>query len=92
MGEALGPAAAVRQMQALLAYPGCGDLGAIQCPVAVISSAEDRRVTPEAHEELARLIPRAVLSLVERAGDFAPLEAPGAVNDALRAWLVDPGR
>ena len=89
MGEALGPAAAVRQMRALLAYPGRGDLGAIRCPVAVIGGAEDRRATPEAHAELSRQIPGAVLTLIQGAGHFTPLETPEAVNEALRVWLSD---
>jgi len=89
MGEALGPAVAVRQMKALLDYPGySADLGAIRCPVAVIGGAEDRRVTPEAHAELAHQIPGAVLTVIKGAGHFTPLEAPEAVNKALRGWLL----
>jgi pimeloyl-ACP methyl ester carboxylesterase len=91
MGASLGPAVAVRQMRALLAYPGYGgDLGRIGCPTAVICGAEDRRTPPAAHRELAALIPGATLRVVERAGHFTPLEAPQAVTGALRDWLQAP--
>lgn len=90
MGESLGPTVAVRQMQALLHYSGySGDLGAIRCPVAVICGAEDQRATPEAHAELSRQISGAVLTVIEGAGHFTPLETPEAVNKALRVWLSD---
>ncbi|HVN81015.1 MAG TPA: alpha/beta hydrolase [Terriglobia bacterium] len=91
MGESLGSAVAVRQMQALLDYPGYGgDLGAIRCPVAVIGGAEDRRATPEVHAELSRQIHGAVLTLIQGAGHFTPLEKPEAVKKALRVWLSCP--
>jgi pimeloyl-ACP methyl ester carboxylesterase len=88
MAEGLGPATAVRQMRALLDYPGFGgDLGRIACPTAVICGREDRRTPVAVHEELAGLIPGAKLRVVERAGHFTPLEQPRAVTDALRDWL-----
>jgi pimeloyl-ACP methyl ester carboxylesterase len=91
MGLSLGPAVAVRQMRALLAYPGFrGDFRRIGCPTAVICGREDRRTPPAAHEELAALIPGARLRVVERAGHFTPLEEPQAVTDALRDWLQAP--
>jgi pimeloyl-ACP methyl ester carboxylesterase len=88
MAEGLGPAVALRQMRALLDYPGFrGDLGRIACPTAVICGREDRRTPVAIHEELARQIPGARLWVVERAGHFTPLEEPQAVADALRDWL-----
>ena len=91
MGESLGPTVAVRQMQALLHYSGySGHLGEIRCPVAVICGAEDQRATPEAHAELSRQIPGAVLTVIKGAGHFTPLEAPEAVKKALSVWLLGP--
>ncbi len=91
MGKSLGPAVAVRQIRALLAYPGfCGDLGRIDCPTVVICGREDRRTPVAAHEELAGLIPGANLRVIERAGHFTPLEEPQAVTYALRDWLQVP--
>jgi pimeloyl-ACP methyl ester carboxylesterase len=89
MGRQLGPAVAVRQMRALLAYPGFrGDLGRIGCPTAVIGGREDQRTPPATHEELAARIPGARLHVITRTGHFTPLEEPQAVTDALRLWLI----
>ena len=91
MGKSLGPAVAVRQIRALLEYPGFrGDLGRIACPTVVICGREDRRTPVAAHEELAGLIPCARLRVIERSGHFSPLEEPQAVTDALRDWLQVP--
>ncbi|MGO9022538.1 MAG: alpha/beta fold hydrolase [Syntrophobacteraceae bacterium] len=88
MGRSLGPAVAVRQIRALLEYPGfCDDPGRIACPTVVICGREDRRTPVAAHEELAGLIPGAKLKVIERAGHFTPLEEPQAVTHALRDWL-----
>lgn len=73
----------------MLAYSGYGgNFGEIHCPVAVIGGAEDRRVTPEAQARLARQIPGAVLTVIEGAGHFTPLETPEAVKKSLRIWLL----
>jgi pimeloyl-ACP methyl ester carboxylesterase len=89
MGEDLGPTVAVRQMRALLGYPGYGgDLNAIRCPVMVVGGAEDRRATPQSHADLARQIPGAVLTIIKGVGHFTPLEAPEAVKETL-LWLVE---
>ena len=91
MGKSLGPAVAVRQIRALLEYPGfCGCLGRIACPTVVICGREDRRTPVAIHEELAGLIPGAKLRVIERAGHFTPLEEPEAVTEALRDWLQVP--
>lgn len=91
MGESLGADVAVRQMKALLTYPGYqGDLGAIRSPTAVICGAEDHRATPTAQAELASKIPGASFHVIEHAGHFTPLESPEAVTEALRDWLLRP--
>jgi pimeloyl-ACP methyl ester carboxylesterase len=91
MGESLGPDVAVRQMKALLAYTGYqGDLAAIRCPTAVVCGAEDHRATPTTQAQLALQIPGASLRQIEGAGHFTPLEAPVAVSEALRDWLLNP--
>jgi len=91
MGKSLGPAVAVRQIRALLEYPGFGGcLGRIACPTVVICGREDRRTPVAIHEELVKLIPGAKLRVIERAGHFTPLEEPQAVTSALRDWLQEP--
>ncbi len=91
MGKSLGPAVAVRQIRALLEYPGFGGcLARISRPTVVICGREDRRTPVAAHEELIKLIPGATLRVIERAGHFTPLEEPQAVTSALRDWLRVP--
>lgn len=91
MGRTLGPVVAVRQMRALLAYPGfCGKLGEIALPTLLVCGAEDRRTPLVAHEEMARQISGAELTVIEGSGHFTPLERPAAVTRALRAWLARP--
>ena len=91
MGKSLGSVVAVRQILALLEYPGFGGcLGWIACPTVVICGREDRRTPVATHEELVKLIPDAKLRVIERAGHFTPLEEPEAVTEALRDWLQVP--
>lgn len=91
MGKSLGPVVAVRQILALLEYPGFGGcFGWIACPTVVICGREDRRTPVATHEELVKLIPDAKLRVIERAGHFTPLEEPEAVTEALRDWLQVP--
>ena len=47
----------------------------------------DRIVQDAIHDDQ---IPGAVLTLIEGAGHFTPLEEPEAVKKALRAWLSCP--
>ena len=91
MGKVLGPAVAVRQIRALLEYPGFGgSLGQIACPTVLICGQEDRRTPVASHEELATLIPGAKMRVIEGAGHFTPLEEPETVTEALRGWLQTP--
>ncbi len=91
MGKSLGPAVAVRQIRALLEYPGFGGcLGRIACPTVMICGREDRRTPVASHEELVKQIPGAKLRVIEWAGHFTPLEKPEAVTETLRDWLEVP--
>jgi pimeloyl-ACP methyl ester carboxylesterase len=85
MGSDLGPAVAVRQMRALLRYPGfSGELGAISCPTTLICGERDERTPVAAHQLMAQQIPAAQLVVIDGAGHFTPLEHPSAVASALR--------
>jgi pimeloyl-ACP methyl ester carboxylesterase len=89
MAKRVGSIVGVRQMRALLDYPGFrDDLGQIACPTTVICGDEDRRTSVAAHKELADLIPGSKVCLIKRAGHFTPLEEPQAVSDALLDWLT----
>jgi len=88
MGSDLGAAAAVRQMRALLGYPGfSGDLGTISCPTMLICGEQDERTPVAVHELMAKRIPGSELRVIEGAGHFTPLERPSAVSAALRECL-----
>jgi pimeloyl-ACP methyl ester carboxylesterase len=89
MGLALGPAVAVRQMRALLGYPGAPKdlLKTIHCPATLICGREDQRTPPAVHTAMAAEIPNARLHVLNDAGHFTPLEAPGGVSAALARWL-----
>jgi pimeloyl-ACP methyl ester carboxylesterase len=90
MARAVGREAGLRQMRALQAITGpIMNLGEIRCRTAIIGGREDRRTPPEAHEELAQMIPGAELVIVEDAAHFTPLEQPGAVSAALQRWITE---
>jgi pimeloyl-ACP methyl ester carboxylesterase len=89
MAKRVGPVVGVRQMRALLDYPGFShDLGRIACPTIVIGGDEDRRTPVAAHQEFAGQIPGSKFCLIKGAGHFTPLEEPLAVSEALVGWLT----
>jgi pimeloyl-ACP methyl ester carboxylesterase len=59
----------------------------IQCPTLVLCGREDAWSTPERHEEMARLIPHAKLSVIEQCGHMCTMERPQEVSAAMRTWL-----
>lgn len=65
-------------------------LPALRCPVVVVSGDGDGLAPPDAHAEIAALVPGATLVTVPGAGHLQPLEAPAEVTASLRALL--PGR
>jgi pimeloyl-ACP methyl ester carboxylesterase len=91
MAHAIGEQAGLRQMRALLAMAGpFTELERIQCPTLVVGGREDRRTTPEAHQELSSAIPGSELVLINGAAHFTPIEKPIEVTLALRRWLSAP--
>ncbi len=88
MGRDLGTEVAVRQMRALLAYPGFrGALYQVACQTVLICGMEDQRTPVDVHREMAAAIPGAQLSVISGSGHFTPLEQPAAVTETLRRWL-----
>ena len=76
------------QIQALLARPdGWPQLDALRCPTAFIVGEEDAWSPPAQHAAMQARVPGATLTVIPDCGHMATLEAPTAVNDALRAWL-----
>lgn len=89
MGRAVGPQAFVRQQTAIMGRPDSRpSLARIQCPTVVICGREDMLTPLALAEEMANGIAGAELVVVERSGHMSPLEQPGAVTAALRAWLA----
>jgi pimeloyl-ACP methyl ester carboxylesterase len=79
------------QITALLNRPEVESLlPDIRCPVLVGVGRQDAWSPVEQHEAMAAAIPGAELEVFEKAGHMAPVEAPEAVNSALRRWLERP--
>lgn len=77
-----------RQVRALLSrIDSRPSLPAIACPTLVLCGRQDAACPVWMHEEMAALIPGAVLEVIEDCGHLSPLERPAAVTDALRRWL-----
>lgn len=89
MATALGPALFERQSIALRDRRDQTEtLRSYSGPTLVLCGAEDRLCSPRRHEEMARLLPRSELVVVEQAGHLTTIEQPGAVSSALAHWLV----
>ena len=89
MGRRVGAATALRQLNALLDYPGF-DLRTIRCPTLLACGALDLRTSPEVHAGMAARIADAELVVLPGAGHFTMLEAPEALTQALAGWLRRP--
>lgn len=88
MALSTGIEAFERQEKAIIARPDrLRDLASIQCPTLVLCGRDDQITPVELHEEMAAEIPDSTLRVVERCGHLSPLERPGQVNAALRAWI-----
>lgn len=79
------------QIEALLARPDATTLlRSIACPALVLCGGDDGWSTPAQHEEMATLIPRARLVVIDHCGHMATMERPREVGAALLAWLRAP--
>lgn len=63
------------------------ELAKITCPVLVITGSEDKIISPEATEMLAKSIPRAHFEKIEGAGHLPNLERPDEFNRILNQFL-----
>jgi len=81
------------QIEALLGRPEQDRLlDKIRCPTLVMSGELDVWSPPAQHEAMAGRIADSRLVIVPGAGHMLPLEAPGAVNNAISDWLAMPAR
>ncbi|MET0429678.1 MAG: alpha/beta fold hydrolase [Microvirga sp.] len=92
MAETGGPAVLASQSEvAIHRADSRPRLAAITVPALVLCGEDDVVCRPDAHREMAGLIPGATLAILPGAGHFVTLEAPDAVAAHLRAWLAVPG-
>ena len=88
MARDTGVAVFRRQMAAIINRPSyLAGLAEISCPTLVLTGREDVITPPECAREMADQIPDARLELISGCGHLSTLEAPDAVNDAMRRWL-----
>lgn len=89
MALAVGPDAFVRQQTAIIQRPDSRPgLPRISCPVLVLVGRDDALTPMDRAEEMAALIPGAVLEKIEHCGHLSALEQPEQVSAALRRWLA----
>jgi pimeloyl-ACP methyl ester carboxylesterase len=89
MAERIGRDAYLRQTAAIMTRPDSRDsLRRITVPTLVLCGRQDQATPLHLHEEIAGLIPRARLAVVERCGHLSTIEQPDAVSVELRRWLA----
>ncbi|HWU98672.1 MAG TPA: alpha/beta hydrolase [Oxalicibacterium sp.] len=88
MAAAVGKDAFIRQQHAIMhRIDSRPTLARIDCPTLLLCGREDKVTPVDVHEEMAALIPRATLTIVEHCGHLSALEKPEAVTEALRNLL-----
>ncbi len=93
MAAAIGSDIFIRQQRAIMTrIDSRPTLGHIACPTLLLCGREDKVTPVEVHEEMAALIPRATLTIVEHCGHLSALEKPEAVTEALRNLLQNRPR
>jgi pimeloyl-ACP methyl ester carboxylesterase len=65
------------------------ELQNITCPTLVLGGKEDKLISQEKLEKLARAIPNAQLQLLDNCGHMLPLEKPVELNEILDQWFLD---
>ena len=87
MTQRLGREVFLRQ-NSLAREDGAAALRALRAPVVIICGEHDQ-ITPLAGQhEMARAIGCTHMVVIPNAGHMTPMEAPDAVNAALRRWLA----
>lgn len=82
-GEAFG-----MQQQALISRPDSRDfLPSISCPTLIICGEQDALTPPKVHQEMADLVPGAVLHQIADCGHLSTMERPEEINRLMRDFL-----
>ncbi|SEM25896.1 Pimeloyl-ACP methyl ester carboxylesterase [Pseudoxanthomonas sp. GM95] len=87
MTQRLGAEVFLRQ-SAFEREDGSDVLRAFDAPALVLVGEHDGITPPALHEQMAALLPDAVLVQVPHCGHLSPMEQPAAVSAALREWLL----
>ncbi len=89
MAHRVGKEAFMRQQKAIIGRIDMrAHLPRIACPTLVLCGRQDQLTPVALHEEMAALIPGALLEVVETCGHLSTMERPDAVNAALRILLA----
>lgn len=89
MAARVGQEAFVRQETAILGRPdGRHRLAEITCPTLLVYGRQDAMTPLEHGEEMAAMIPRARLAIIEECGHLSTMERPHAVTALMRDWLL----
>lgn len=89
MADSVGKDAFLRQQKAIMNRPDSRPgLPGISCPTLVLCGREDVLTPPGLSEEIAGLVPRADLVLIDDCGHLSTMERPAPVNAALSSWLA----
>lgn len=90
MAERIGCKAFVEEQNAIMSRDDKrAMLKNITCDTLVLCGSQDQLTLPEFHTELAELIPRSRLAIVDDSGHFSPMEQPERVTAEMKCWLLD---
>ncbi|RJR20452.1 MAG: alpha/beta hydrolase [Desulfobacteraceae bacterium] len=85
----VGPMVFTRQQSAIMGRQDSRkDLSKTRCPTLVLCGRQDVLTPLEVHEEMACMIPKARLAVIEDCGHMSTMERPQAVTALLRDWLI----
>ena len=88
MALAAGPEVFIRQQRAIMSRADSRPLlPAIDCPAVVVCGRDDALIPMDVHEELAKGIRGAALTVIDACGHLAPLERSTEVAAALADWI-----
>jgi pimeloyl-ACP methyl ester carboxylesterase len=89
MARTVGKEGFIRQVKAQQSRPdSTSDLPKITCPVLLITGQEDMICPVALHQEMAALLPRARLEIIEHCGHLSTLEQPQIVTQHIRNWWL----
>jgi pimeloyl-ACP methyl ester carboxylesterase len=89
MAARRNPAVLAAQVKALLDRPDATEvLRGVRCPTLVLCGRDDNWSGLARHQEMAAIVPRARLVVVERCGHMSTMERPTEVAAAMEQWLT----